>query len=176
MSTSQPGQLWGVRQEKCPKRRDQPVPQLGSGRNFRCHGTEQSSDAGTEMEGPGLGDGLDRQAELAPRGPFRPKQSPEGPRSLEEKDRWSGWAGHRQNRAVDSGAENVGWGEGGKKALPSGGTARPLRWLGGKESACQRRRRKSRSLGGEDPLEKEMATHSRILACKIPWTEEPGRL
>ena len=32
------------------------------------------------------------------------------------------------------------------------------------------------SLGGEDPLEKEMATHSSILAWKIPWTEEPGRL
>ena len=32
------------------------------------------------------------------------------------------------------------------------------------------------SLGGEDPLEKEMATHSRILAWKIPWTEEPSRL
>ena len=33
-----------------------------------------------------------------------------------------------------------------------------------------------RSLGREDPLEKEMATHPRILAWKIPWTEEPGRL
>ena len=33
-----------------------------------------------------------------------------------------------------------------------------------------------RSLGGEDPLEEEMATHSSILAWKIPWTEEPGRL
>ena len=32
------------------------------------------------------------------------------------------------------------------------------------------------SLGPEDPLEKEMATHSGILACGIPWTEEPGRL
>ena len=32
-----------------------------------------------------------------------------------------------------------------------------------------------RSLGREDPLEKEMATHSNILAWKIPWTEEPGR-
>ena len=32
------------------------------------------------------------------------------------------------------------------------------------------------SLGGEDPLEKEMATHSSTLAWKIPWTEEPGRL
>ena len=33
-----------------------------------------------------------------------------------------------------------------------------------------------RSLGREDPLEKEMATHSSILAWKIPWTEEPGGL
>ena len=33
-----------------------------------------------------------------------------------------------------------------------------------------------RSLGREDPLEKEMATHSSILAWRIPWTEEPGRL
>ena len=32
------------------------------------------------------------------------------------------------------------------------------------------------SLGGEDPLEKEIATHSSILAWKIPWTEEPGEL
>ena len=32
------------------------------------------------------------------------------------------------------------------------------------------------SLGREDPLEKEMATHSSILAWRIPWTEEPGRL
>ena len=33
-----------------------------------------------------------------------------------------------------------------------------------------------RSLGQEDPLEKEMATHSSTLAWKIPWREEPGRL
>ena len=33
-----------------------------------------------------------------------------------------------------------------------------------------------RSLSQEDPLEKEMATHSNILAWKIPWAEEPGRL
>ena len=33
-----------------------------------------------------------------------------------------------------------------------------------------------RSLGWEDPLEKEMATYSSILAWKIPWTEEPNRL
>ena len=32
------------------------------------------------------------------------------------------------------------------------------------------------SLGGEDPLEKEMAARSSILALQIPWTEEPGRL
>ena len=32
------------------------------------------------------------------------------------------------------------------------------------------------SLGREDPLEKEMATHSSILAWRIPWREEPGRL
>ena len=33
-----------------------------------------------------------------------------------------------------------------------------------------------RSLGGEDPLAKEMATHASILAWRIPWTEEPGWL
>ena len=33
-----------------------------------------------------------------------------------------------------------------------------------------------RSLGWEDHLEQEIATHSRILAWRIPWTEEPGRL
>ena len=32
------------------------------------------------------------------------------------------------------------------------------------------------SLGGEDPLEEGMATHSRILAGRIPWMEEPSRL
>ena len=33
-----------------------------------------------------------------------------------------------------------------------------------------------RSLGQEDPLEKEIAAHSSTIAWKIPWTEEPGRL
>ena len=33
-----------------------------------------------------------------------------------------------------------------------------------------------RSLGWEDPLEKEMVTHSSILTWRIPWTEKPGRL
>jgi len=32
------------------------------------------------------------------------------------------------------------------------------------------------SLGREDPLEEEMATHSSIIAWRIPWTDEPGRL
>ena len=48
-------------------------------------------------------------------------------------------------------------------------------WLDGKESACSA---EDTGLipGGEDPLEKEMAIHSSILAWEIPWTEEPGRL
>ena len=35
---------------------------------------------------------------------------------------------------------------------------------------------RDQSLGQEDPLEKEMATHSSIIAWKIPWMEKPGRL
>ena len=49
----------------------------------------------------------------------------------------------------------------------------------GKEPSCQRRRCKRlrfRSLGWEDPVEEGMATHSSILAGRIPWTEEPGGL
>ena len=49
----------------------------------------------------------------------------------------------------------------------------------GKDSACQMQKMQEilvRSLGGEDPLEKEVATHSSILAWEIPWTEEHGRL
>ena len=38
------------------------------------------------------------------------------------------------------------------------------------------RKTRVRSLGREDPLEKEMAIHSSTIAWKIPWTEEPGRL
>ena len=48
----------------------------------------------------------------------------------------------------------------------------------GKEHSCQCRRHKEtwvRSLGQEEALEKEMATHSSILAWRIPWIEEPGR-
>ena len=46
-------------------------------------------------------------------------------------------------------------------------------WLIGKESACSAED-PVRSLGGENPLEEEMAIHSSILAWKTPWTEEPG--
>ena len=45
----------------------------------------------------------------------------------------------------------------------------------GKESSCNAGDR-VQFLGQEDPLEKEMATHSSILAWRIPWTEVPGRL
>ena len=45
----------------------------------------------------------------------------------------------------------------------------------GKASACSMGDL-VRPLGWEDPLEKEMATHSSTLAWKIPWTEEPGGL
>ena len=44
-----------------------------------------------------------------------------------------------------------------------------------KESACNVKTWVL-SLGWEDPLEKEMATHSSILAWRIPWTQEPGGL
>ena len=55
--------------------------------------------------------------------------------------------------------------------LGLGGTA-------GKEPACRCRRhkRRVRSLGQEDPLEKRTATHSSILAWRSPWTEESGGL
>ena len=51
-------------------------------------------------------------------------------------------------------------------------------WLSGKGSVCSAGDLETwvQSLGGEDPLEEEMATDSNIFARKIPWTEEPGRL
>ena len=42
--------------------------------------------------------------------------------------------------------------------------------------AIQENQNTGQSLGWEDPLEKDMATHSSIQAWRIPWTEEPGRL
>ena len=53
--------------------------------------------------------------------------------------------------------------------FPGGGSA-------GKEPSCNAGDTWVQSLGQEDPLEKEVATHSSILAWEIPWTEEPGRL
>ena len=64
-----------------------------------------------------------------------------------------------------SGWENGKWGHSIKDGL-----ARRL------ERLPRMRENQVRSLGWEDPLEKEMATHSSTLAWKIPWKEEPGRL
>ena len=50
------------------------------------------------------------------------------------------------------------------------------RWLSGEESAFHCKRYGFQSLGQEDLWEKEMATHSRILAWGILWTVEPGGL
>ena len=50
---------------------------------------------------------------------------------------------------------------------------------GGEEPACQCRRHKRCGfdpLGWEDPLQEGVATHSSVLAWRVPWTEEPGRL
>ena len=50
------------------------------------------------------------------------------------------------------------------------------RGLSGKESTCQCQRHGAQSLVWEDPLEKEMATHSGILPGETSWTEERGGL
>ena len=51
-------------------------------------------------------------------------------------------------------------------------------WLSGKESPAMQETQDMwvRSLGREHPLEEQMATHTSILAGKIPWTEKPGGL
>ena len=51
-----------------------------------------------------------------------------------------------------------------------------VNWLSGKEHPCQLQETQDRSLGQEDFLEKQMATHCSILAWEITWTEEPGGL
>ena len=51
-----------------------------------------------------------------------------------------------------------------------------LRWLSGKRIHLPMQETWVLSLGREDPLEKEMATHSSTLAWEAPWTEEPGGL
>ena len=50
------------------------------------------------------------------------------------------------------------------------------RWLSGKRTHLPMQETQVQSLGQEDPLEKEMATHSSIPAWEIPWTEEAGGL
>ena len=49
-------------------------------------------------------------------------------------------------------------------------------WLSSKVIYLPMQETQVQSLGREDPLEKEMATHSRVLAWRIPWTDEPGGL
>ena len=59
------------------------------------------------------------------------------------------------------------------------GRHRLPRWLSGKKIRLpmqEMQEMQVRSLSSEEPLEEEMATHSRILAWRIPWTEEPGGL
>ena len=60
--------------------------------------------------------------------------------------------------------------------IPSQETKGFPRWLSGKDFACQCRSHRCRSLGQEDPLEEEIATHSSRPTRKIPRTEEPGGL
>ena len=50
------------------------------------------------------------------------------------------------------------------------------RWLSGKAQWSSMQGMQVLSLGQDDPLQKEMATHSSILAWEISWAEEPGRL
>ena len=66
-----------------------------------------------------------------------------------------------------------------KKAFRRASLPRLPRWLSGKESACLCRRHKRCGFNPwvwKIPLEKQMTTHSSILAWRTPWTEEPGGL
>ena len=47
-------------------------------------------------------------------------------------------------------------------------------WVKNLPAMLETKNTQVRSLGWEDPVEKEMATHSNILACKTPWTEKRG--
>ena len=49
-------------------------------------------------------------------------------------------------------------------------------WLGGREPACSARVTGDAGSSLEGPLEEEMAAPSRVLAWRVPWTEEPGGL
>ena len=50
------------------------------------------------------------------------------------------------------------------------------RWLTEVKNSSAKQETRVQSLGREDPLEEEIATHSSILAWEMPWTEEPGGL
>ena len=50
------------------------------------------------------------------------------------------------------------------------------RWLSGKRICLLMQKAQVQSLGQEDPLEEEIATHSSSLTWETPWTEEPGEL
>ena len=51
-----------------------------------------------------------------------------------------------------------------------------VQWVKNPPAAQETQEMWVQSLDWEDPLEKEMATHSSILVCRIPWTEEPSGL
>ena len=70
----------------------------------------------------------------------------------------------KRNRALC-----VGWGSSAQKGFPGGSASEESMCTAAQETPV-------RSLGREDPLEKEMESYSSILAWRIPWTEEPGRL
>ena len=104
------------------------------------------------------------------------------------------WCRHTDPRRdgaliFDRGAEEIQWREDGLlikgcwNHWPSLGRRKNSSWTSWTSLVAQTVKRLPtmqetwvRSLGQDDPLEKEMATHSSSLAWKIPWTEEPGRL
>ena len=65
-------------------------------------------------------------------------------------------------------------------SMPFSPSERLPRWFSGKKKIClpiqEMQETRIQSLGGEDPLEEETATHSSILVWKPPWTQEPGGL
>ena len=56
------------------------------------------------------------------------------------------------------------------------GYSQVVQWVKNLPATQEIQEMQVRSLGWEEPLKKEMATHSSIVAWKIPWTEEPGNL
>ena len=85
---------------------------------------------------------------------------------------WEGWPAGCQE-ALGGTRWDPGWGPVGDLFGVLCGLSR---WLNGKERACQCRTPEFNPWVGKIPLEKEMATHSSILAWRIPWVEEPGGL